>query len=145
MTEQNQQLAQLTSKYQSVLSFVKQQPDVRLQNVHIEGGKLLIRATTPSAEVKNRIWDQIKLVDSSFADLTADITVDSSGSSSSGDPARRTESRQSYTVKAGDTLSKISQEFYGDAKQYNKIFEANRDQLSDPDKIRPGQTLKIPA
>jgi nucleoid-associated protein YgaU len=48
-------------------------------------------------------------------------------------------------VKAGDTLSKISREFLGDANDYMRIFEANKDQLKDPDKIQPGQVLKIPA
>ena len=49
-----------------------------------------------------------------------------------------------YTVKSGDTLSAISKAVYGDANQYNKIFEANRPMLSSPDKIYPGQTLRIP-
>lgn len=49
-----------------------------------------------------------------------------------------------YQVKSGDTLSKISKEMYGDANQYNKIFEANKPMLSHPDKIYPGQTLRIP-
>jgi nucleoid-associated protein YgaU len=51
---------------------------------------------------------------------------------------------QWYEVKAGDTLSKIAREFYGDAKLYPQIFDANRDQLSDPDKIKVGQKLRIP-
>lgn len=50
-----------------------------------------------------------------------------------------------YTVKSGDSLSKIAKEYYGDAQQYNTIFEANRPMLSDPDKIYPGQVLRIPA
>jgi nucleoid-associated protein YgaU len=50
-----------------------------------------------------------------------------------------------YTVVPGDSLSKISQRFYGDGKRWRKIFEANRDQISDPDLIRPGQKLKIPS
>lgn len=50
-----------------------------------------------------------------------------------------------YTVKSSDTLSKISKEVYGDANQYNKIFEANQPLLSSPDKIYPGQVLRIPA
>lgn len=54
-------------------------------------------------------------------------------------------SMKTYTVKAGDTLSKISREFLGDANEYMRIFEANKDQLTDPDKIKPGQVLKIPA
>ena len=51
---------------------------------------------------------------------------------------------QYYVVQKGDTLSKIAQEYYGDAKLYPQIFDANRDVLTDPDKIRPGQKLRIP-
>lgn len=51
---------------------------------------------------------------------------------------------KTYTVKSGDTLSKISKEFYGEANKYNQIFEANKPMLSDPDKIYPGQVLRIP-
>jgi nucleoid-associated protein YgaU len=49
-----------------------------------------------------------------------------------------------YTVKSGDTLSKISKDAYGDANQYQKIFEANKPMLKSPDKIYPGQVLRIP-
>ena len=49
-----------------------------------------------------------------------------------------------YTVVKGDTLSKISKEQYGDANKYQKIFEANKPMLSNPDKIYPGQVLRIP-
>src|SRR5512134_811890 len=72
-----QRLEQLKQKYQSVLNAI-QQHQARLQNVHIENDKLLIRAEAPSEEAKNRIWDQIKTVDSSYSDLTADITVNTS-------------------------------------------------------------------
>jgi nucleoid-associated protein YgaU len=143
VADPQQQLGTLKQKYQSVLTFMEQQ-GVRLQNVHVESGKLLIRATAPSQDVKNRVWDQIKLVDGSYAaDLTADISV----APGQGGPAGGTAapSGRTYTVKAGDTLSKISKQFYGDANQYPKIFEANRDKLSDPDKIKPGQELKIPS
>ena len=54
-------------------------------------------------------------------------------------PASRT-----YTVKAGDSLSKIAKQEYGDAAQWKKIHEANRDQIPNPDLIHPGQTLKLP-
>lgn len=54
-------------------------------------------------------------------------------------------SEQSYTVERGDTLSHIAKRFYGKASRWNEIFAANRDQLSDPDRIQPGQVLKIPA
>jgi nucleoid-associated protein YgaU len=49
-----------------------------------------------------------------------------------------------YTVKSGDTLSKIAKAHYGDARKYPQIFEANKPLLSDPDKIYPGQVLRIP-
>ncbi|MGH8083743.1 MAG: LysM peptidoglycan-binding domain-containing protein [Lysobacter sp.] len=52
---------------------------------------------------------------------------------------------QTYTVERGDTLSQIAKQFYGKASDWNTIFEANRDQLDDPDLIQPGQVLKIPA
>ena len=51
---------------------------------------------------------------------------------------------QTHVVRPGDTLSKIAQEYYGDARLYPKIFDANRDILKDPDKIQPGQKLRIP-
>lgn len=51
---------------------------------------------------------------------------------------------QSYTVQKGDTLSHIARQFYGKASKWNAIFEANRDQLDDPDRIQPGQVLRIP-
>lgn len=141
VAEPQQQLGTLKQKYQSVLTFMEQQ-QVRVQNLHVENGKLVVRATAPSEDVKNRIWNQIKLVDASYSDLSADITV----APGQGGPAGgSTAPGRTYTVKSGDTLSKISQEFYGDANKYNKIFEANRDQLSDADKIKPGQTLKIPS
>jgi nucleoid-associated protein YgaU len=52
---------------------------------------------------------------------------------------------QTYTVAKGDTLSKIAKKFYGNANTWRVIFEANTDQLSNPDLIKPGQVLKIPA
>jgi len=51
---------------------------------------------------------------------------------------------QIHVVQSGDTLSKIAQKYYGDASLYTKIFQANRDVLSDPNKISPGQKLRIP-
>jgi nucleoid-associated protein YgaU len=51
---------------------------------------------------------------------------------------------QTYTVESGDSLSKIAKEIYGKASAWPVIFEANRDQLDDPDRIKPGQILKIP-
>ena len=67
-----------------------------------------------------------------------------SGSSSTA-PKPAAPAEQIYTVAAGDSLSKISKRFYGDANQWKRIFEANRDQIKNPDLIHPGQKLKIPA
>jgi nucleoid-associated protein YgaU len=49
-----------------------------------------------------------------------------------------------YTIKAGDNLSKIAKEFYGDPMKYTLIFEANREVIKDPDKIYPGQKIRLP-
>jgi nucleoid-associated protein YgaU len=65
-----------------------------------------------------------------------------SGSSSTAPSPPGTQN--SYVVKKGDSLSKIAKQHYGDADQWRKIFEANRDQIEDPDLIHPGQTLRIP-
>lgn len=71
--------------------------------------------------------------------------VQSGSSSTAPPPAAATGAGQTYTVVAGDSLSKIAKRFYGDAMKWNVIFEANRDQIKDADLIYPGQTLKIPA
>ena len=70
--------------------------------------------------------------------------VQSSVSSTEDITSSTAPSDQTYTVEKGDTLSHIAKQFYGKANKWNAIFEANRDQLDDPDKIKPGQVLKIP-
>ena len=75
------------------------------------------------------------------SDITADIDVrlDAAQGSVGGKPPARV-----YEVKPGDTLSKISKEFYGDPHEYMRIFYANQDKLRDPDKTQIGQKLTIP-
>jgi nucleoid-associated protein YgaU len=133
---------QLKAKYQSVLNFI-QSNNIQLQNVNMEGDKLLIRATAPSADAKNRVWDQIKLVDPKLSDLIADIQAPAAAAAAAGG-APSTAAARTYTVQPGDSLSKISKQFYGDANKYMKIFEANKDKLSDPDKVKVGTELVIP-
>ena len=134
---------QLKLKYQSVLNFIQSQ-GVQLQNLNMEGDKLLIRASAPSADLKNRVWDQIKLVDPSFSDLIADIQAPAAAAAAAAGGANSTPVARTYTVQPGDNLSKISKQFYGDANKYMKIFEANKDKLTDPDKVRAGIELVIP-
>ena len=59
------------------------------------------------------------------------------------EPVRSQESK-TYTVQKGDTLSKIANQFLGNANKWNEIYEANKDTIKDPDMIHPGQELKIP-
>ena len=134
---------QLKLKYQSVLNFIQSQ-GVQLQNLNMEGDKLLIRASAPTAELKNRVWDQIKLVDPSYSDLIADIQAPAAAAAAAASGAPSTPAARTYTVQPGDSLSKISKQFYGDANKYMKIFEANKDKLSDPDQIKAGMNLLIP-
>ena len=70
----------------------------------------------------------------------ADFSDVESGSSSTAPPAEG----QTYTVVKGDSLSKIAKRYYGDAQQWRKIYEANKDQIKNPDLIQPGQTFRIP-
>jgi nucleoid-associated protein YgaU len=130
-----ERLDQLKQKYAAALDVVTA-AGVSLQNLHIQDGKLFLKGRAPSEQAKNEVWTAVKKIDPTFADFAADISIDSSLPT----PPRA----QAYTVKAGDTLSKISKEFYGDANKYMKIFDANKDQLSDPDKIKVGQVLQIP-
>ena len=144
----NQRFEQLKQKYQSVLNFISSQ-QVQLQNVNVQDNKLLIRGVAPSEQVKNKVWDQIKLVDPSYSDLIADIRVDGSSVAYTGQNQVQTSqdfstNQHTYTVKPGDSLSKIAKEVYGNANEYPRIFEANRDKLIDPNKIQPGQVLNIP-
>jgi nucleoid-associated protein YgaU len=108
---------------------------------HMEGsaeerdGKLYFKGMVKNQDEVNKIWDAIKTVPDWRNDIVAEVKVDPSAKALAA----------TYTVKAGDTLSKIAKDQLGNANAYMKIFEANKDQLSDPDKIKPGQVLKIPA
>src|SRR5436190_22490849 len=133
-------LEQMKQKNAAVWSTAEQQ-QVQLTHVQIQDNKLLIQGVAPSDQAKNNVWDQIKAVNPNWAqELIVDIRVDATAQAATSGNAQRT-----YTVQSGDTLSKISKQFYGNANEYTKIFEANRDVLKDPDKISSGQTLKIPA
>ena len=101
-------------------------------------GKLYFHGTVAMQDEANKIWDAIKTIPDWRNDIVADIKATGAA------PSAGNETERTYTVKSGDTLSRIAKETLGDAHAYIDIFNANRDQLSDPDKIRPGQVLKIP-
>jgi nucleoid-associated protein YgaU len=121
----------LTGKYRYAVEMAK--------GFHLDGtteerdGKLYIRGTVQTQDQANKIWDALKTIPDWKNEIVADITARGGAAV-----------EESYTVKPGDTLSKIAKHFLGDANAYHEIFEANRDQLSDPDKIKPGQVLRIP-
>lgn len=146
----------LRDKYNSAIQTAKQ---VQMQGAAEErDGKLHFHGTVTSEDQKNQIWNALKTVPDWQKDVVADIKVQpgaqsthasqgsqsSSGGANSGAGASTSGQSSTYTVQAGDTLSAIARKFYGHANDYMQIFNANRDQLSDPDKIQPGQVLKIP-
>jgi nucleoid-associated protein YgaU len=104
-------------------------------------GKLHFVGSVKTEADKNEIWTAIKTIPEWRDQVVAEITVTGGGGAAAASAAS---SSKTYTVKSGDTLSGIAQSELGSAGAYMKIFEANRDQLSDPDKIKPGQVLKIP-
>ena len=132
----------------------------------VDGNPAYIQANVPSLATKNKIWDAVKKKDPSYKDMTLDIVIlvaEEKKAAGGASGASGTYSRWSgssgatgvaseaigtppctYTVKKGDTLSRIAQLFYGDSTEYMKIFEANLDVLNDPNMIKPGQVLTIP-
>jgi nucleoid-associated protein YgaU len=130
-------LEQLKQKYASVLNLINQS-GARLSHMHLQENKLFLQGAAGSEQIKNRIWDEIKKVNPAADDITCDLTVDPSLAPEPSPKVKK------YTVAAGDSLSKIAKNFYGNAGQYMKIFDANKDKLSDPDKIKVGQELVIP-
>ncbi len=139
------QFDQLKQKYQAVLNLAPQL-GIQMQHINMAGNKLYIQGIAPSEDAKNKMWDQIKLIDSGYSDLTADFSVSpqaqtqAAGSASNGGQGQQ----RTYTIQPGDTLSGISQRFYGKASEYSKILSANPDKIKDADHIRSGETIVIP-
>lgn len=121
----------LADKYGDVLG-LSQQLGVKDGNWKEENGKIRMWGKTQYQLDANLLWDKIKEHPGWENEVVADIQ------------ATDTSIYGKYTVKSGDTLSAISKRFLGSANRYMDIFNANKDQLSDPDKIKVGQTLTIP-
>ena len=124
-------LNQLKQKYAPVIQTIESfSPEgAKVEDVNLDGEKLHLKATVPSQVVANRVWDAIKQVDPQYSDLRHEI-VTSGGAD------------QTYTIKPGDNLSRISQHFYGSANHYQKIAQANG--IADPNKISAGQQISMP-
>jgi len=119
---------QLKQKYQPVLDVITKEA-AHLMNLNLDGDQLYLKAMADTESSKDRIWDAIKKVDPTFADLKHDIEVKSG--------------MQKYTVQSGDSLSKIAKHFYGDAQKFTVIARANN--IANPDLIKAGEELEIPA
>jgi LysM repeat protein len=125
-------------KYQSLIDLANRL-GVSGLNVREENGVLYIDGVAGSAEAKQQLWDEYGRLDPDYrsGDLVMNISApEASASAAAGGGS------QTYTVQSGDSLSKIG-ERYG--VSWQKIFDANRDKLDNPDKIFPGQELTIPS
>ena len=118
-----------TEKYQSLVDYANQNGVSNLQ-VAEQDDVLYITGTTTSGDVKQAMWDEYNRIDPDYrsGDLVLNIEVEGGG-------------YEEYTVVPGDSLSKIASHWGTNWKQ---IWDSNRDQLKDPDKIYPGQVLRIP-
>ena len=129
------QLEQLKAKYKGVLDLIPEL-HIKLNNLHIEDDKLVLRATAPAEDQVNAMWNKIKQIDSSFHDLNAEITVDSSLP-----PVGK-----KYTVVAGDSLWKIAANHLGNGAKFPEIIKANPGKLKDENSvIHPGDVLILPS
>jgi len=121
----------LAAKYASLANAAAQ---LGIKDVQVmeQGGKLHIKGTAPYPMQKDMLWDDIKKIPGWEGELAADIRTE------------RDDIHGIYTVKPGDTLSKIAKSALDNVNRYMEIFEANRNILNDPDKIQVGQQLVIP-
>lgn len=121
-------------------------------SVEVDGDKATLTGTAKDTETREKavliagniegigsVDDRIRVSHSTTAAAGAATSTSSTTAADAGNWTSRT-----YTVKSGDTLSKISKEMYGEASKYPQIFEANKPMLKDPDKIYPGQVLRVP-
>ncbi len=122
----------LQNKYDEVLK-LGEKLNVKDGYVKEEEGKLKIGGVTETQYDKDKMWDKIKEIGGENpVDLEADIKVSHS------------EFYHKHVVEKGESLSIIAKHYFKDPMLYNQIFEANRDQLNDPNMIHPGQELIIP-
>jgi nucleoid-associated protein YgaU len=124
-------LDQLKQKYAPVITTIQTfgEYGAKVDTVDLAGEQLHIKGSVPSTVIANRVWDVIKQVDPTYSDLKHEIATTGGAN-------------QPYTVKPGDSLSKVSKLFYGDPNKYNAIAKANG--IANPDLIRAGQQINVP-
>jgi nucleoid-associated protein YgaU len=124
-------LDQLKQKYAPVITTIQTfgEYGAKVDTVDLAGEQLHIKGSVPSTVIANRVWDVIKQVDPTYSDLKHEIATTGGAD-------------QPYTVKPGDSLSKVSKLFYGDPNKYNAIAKANG--IANPDLIRAGQQINVP-
>ncbi|HKP85121.1 MAG TPA: LysM peptidoglycan-binding domain-containing protein [Blastocatellia bacterium] len=125
-------MSDLSDKYSSVIS-AAQSAGCNVTTSE-DGGRLNVNGTCPTQYAVNQVWDALKAIDPTMnaGDFSINLTAD------------RQDIFGEYEVQSGDTLSAIAKNVTGGKLNYQQIFEANQDILSDPDSIQPGQKLKIP-
>jgi nucleoid-associated protein YgaU len=122
----------LPVKYSGVINLAQQLNVKDLQTAE-DAGTLKLSGITNTQYEKNLIWNKIKEIGGeSYSDIKADLKV------------ANTDYYHLHKVEGGESLSKISKKYYLDTMKYMKIFDANKDQLTDPNMIKVGQVLKIP-
>jgi len=126
-------MSQLTDKYGDAYILATKLGASNL-NAQEDGSHLTISGTLPSKYDVNQVWDKVKEIDPALSggDLTLNLT------------AARNDIYGEYEVQSGDSLSAIAKKVTKGALTYQQIFDANKDQLNDPNQIQPGQKLKIP-
>jgi LysM repeat protein len=119
----------VTDKYQSLIDLANQNGVSNLQ-IAEQDDVLYITGTTNSGDVKQQLWDEYSRLDPEYrsGDLVLNIEVEGGG-------------YEEYTVQPGDSLSRIASQW---GVNWKEIWDANRDEVKDPNLIHPGQTLRIP-
>lgn len=138
----SQRYEELIGRYRSALN-AADDLGIHFESVYLDNDKLFIRGTAPNQGARASFLAEFRAVSPDAEDIKADISVgscNSPGDDCNNEPLLIT----SYIVRSGDTLSKISKEFYGRSEGYLRIFYANRDKLDDPFSIEVGQQLTIP-
>ena len=122
----------LQEKYQTLLELANQ--NGTSYELSEGDGVLHVTGTAPSEEAKKQLWDEYNRIDPDYRAGDLILNISTGGAAAGG-------SEHTYTVEAGDNLSKIGQKY---GISWKAIYDANRDIIKDPDLIHPGQELKIP-